>query len=192
MSASQKTLVATRLLNQVKEGDDKAVNQLYDLVYEELRILAKQQLKKSHSKNTLHTTALVHEAYLKMFDRSELDFQNRTHFFALSARVMRQIIIDAYRMKLAEKRGGAVVNATLDDKITGEEVHIDQLLTIDHALEKIFKMDERMGKVVECKFFAGMKEKEIAACLGVSVRTIRYDWQKARMWLARELLDEES
>lgn len=183
----QKTL--TLLLKKAEKGRVEASNELFELVYEELKILAHVQFKGMNHHQTMHTTALVHEAYLKLFDQDELNLENRVHFFALSAKVMRQILVDYYRKQSAKKRGGVGRDETLNEELVANKPPAEELLDLDFALTKLGKLNERLSTVVECKFFAAMKEEEIALFLGVTDRTVRNDWRKARMWLSRELAE---
>lgn len=187
-STNQETL--TLLLKKAENGQVEASNELFSLVYQELKILAHAQFKGMNRHQTLNTTALVHEAYLKLFDQDQLTIENRVHFFALSAKVMRQILVDYYRKQSAEKRGGAGKDATLNEEIYPKKQPSEELLDLDFALSKLSKLNGRLSTVVECKFFAAMKEEEIALFLGVTDRTVRNDWRKARMWLSKELAVE--
>ena len=179
-------LEITQLLSAAKGGDAAAIDRLYDRVYDELRRIARAKLRQL-SGGTLHTTELVHEAYLKLFDREDLEFGDRAHFFALSARAMRQILVDTFRRRRAEKRGGDLRPLTLDAAEIPVEQRGDVVLAVDEALSRLSRLSERLGRVVECRFFGGMTEEEIAALLGVTARTVRSDWRKARAWLARDL-----
>jgi len=182
----QETL--TLLLQNAAVGNQSASDKLFELAYDELKRIAHQKLIGFGNLETMHTTALVHEAYIKLFNHGQLNIENRNHFFALCAKVMRQILVDHYRRKLAEKRGGSQQIETLDthhgavENISGEEI-----LDLDAALSKLNRLNERLSTVVECKFFISMKDEEIASYLDVSERTIRNDWRKAKMWLSREL-----
>lgn len=187
-SRTQETL--TLLLKKAEKGQVEASNELFSFVYEELKILAHAQFKGMNQNQTLNTTALVHEAYLKLFDQDQLNIENRVHFFALSAKVMRQILVDYYRRQSAKKRGGAGRDATLNEQMIPQKQSIEELLDLDFALSKLSKLNERLSTVVECKFFAAMKDEEIALFLGVTDRTVRNDWRKARMWLSKELAVE--
>lgn len=176
----------TQLLSEVQQGDGHALNRLYPLVYDELRHLAHLQLRR-HSQSTLRTTALVHEAYLKLFDQEHADVKNRVHFYALSARAMRHILVDHFRRGRAQKRGGDRKPITFEDGEVPIEQRGEVILALDEALERLATFDERLSRVVEYKFFGGMTEDEIATVVGLSPRTIRSDWRKARLWLAHEL-----
>lgn len=187
MKSSEKKKTLTLLLKKAEKGQPKASNELFELVYQELKTLAHAQFRGMNQPQTMNTTALVHEAYLKLFDQDELNLENRVHFFALSAKVMRQILVDYYRKKSAQKRGGPGRDETLNEALIPDKKPMEELLDLDLALTKLSKLNDRLCTVVECKFFAAMKEEEIALYLGVTDRTIRNDWRKARMFLSREL-----
>ncbi|MCK5483914.1 MAG: sigma-70 family RNA polymerase sigma factor [Gemmatimonadetes bacterium] len=173
----------TQLLQAVRGGDSHAMDRLVPLVYEELRALAKRELYREQQGHTLHATALVHEAYLKLAGRS-MPASDRAHFLAIAARAMRQVLVDHARRRKAVKRGGDLVCTTLTDGAAPVEFRPDELIALDEALEKL---DPRQREVVEFRFFAGMEEKEIADVLGVSDRTVRREWVKARAWLYRAM-----
>lgn len=179
----------TRLLTDARRGDAAAAERVFELVYSELHRQAHLQLHRHGSSGaaTLQTTALVHEAYLKLFDVAHLEIEDRRHFFVLAARAMRQVLVDHFRRASAEKRGGSSKPLPLDDCEVPAEQRGEALLALDSALVKLAAVDERLGKVVEWKFFGGLTEIEIAGLLGVTDRTVRNDWQKARAWLANEL-----
>jgi RNA polymerase sigma-70 factor, ECF subfamily len=177
----------TVLLQKAGDGDTPASNKLFEELYGELRRLAHVKVNEMNYPQTMHTTALVHEAYLKLMDQDQLTVQDRAHFFALCSKVMRQILVDYYRKKSAEKRGGLKRDITLDESKFVQKNPGDELLNLDQALQKLNKLNKRLCTVVECKFFATMKEEEIALHLGLTNRTIRNDWRKARMWLSQEL-----
>jgi RNA polymerase sigma factor (TIGR02999 family) len=174
------------LLPASREGDRAAFEQAYALAYEELRRLARRQLGATPAGGTLATTALVHEAFLKLV-RRPVDIQDRTHFFALAARAMRQIIVDHARARRAQKRGGARYPTSLDaDEIAIDET-ADELVGIDEALARLEQVDARLARIVEWRFFGGMTEDEVGRALGITARTVRREWQKARAFLHREL-----
>jgi RNA polymerase sigma factor (TIGR02999 family) len=173
----------TQLLHLVRAGDPQALDRLVPLVYEELRSLAKRELHREQQGHTLHATALVHEAYLKLAG-SGMPASDRAHFLAIAARAMRQVLVDHARRRKAAKRGGEMVRTTLADSGASVNFRPDELIALDAALEKL---DPRQRQIVEFRFFAGMGEKEIAEVLGVSDRTVRREWVKARAWLYRAL-----
>jgi RNA polymerase sigma factor (TIGR02999 family) len=175
----------TRLLQAARQGDREALDRLLPLVYEELRRLAGRQLKREYSSRTLQATALVHEAYVKMVAGGAIDANDRSHFMAIAGRAMRQVLVDQARKRNASKRGGDWARTTLGNaQQVGGEFDAAEMLALDAALDQL---DERQRQVVEYRFFAGMEEKEIAAVLGVTDRTVRRDWVKARAWLYRAL-----
>lgn len=179
----------TRLLIELQGGRREAFESLVSLLYDDLRMLARRHLRCQGNMITLHTSGLVHEAYLKLADRTRLSWENRGHFLAVYTKVMRNILIDMARSKLAIKRGGDRVKVTLDEHHNKVEAQADELLAIDQALDKLAELDERLARTVECRFFAGLNEVETGLALGVSDRTVRRDWIKARTIL-HGLLDD--
>jgi RNA polymerase sigma-70 factor, ECF subfamily len=174
----------TQILASLRAGDHAALDRLFPLVYEELRVLARRQLRRGPSGSTLGATGLVHEAYLKLSGGSALDAESRGHFLGIAARAMRQVLIDQARGRLAQKRGGDLRRTTLGDGDDAVDMAPDDLLALNAALEEL---EPRQRQVVELRFFAGLEEQEIAVILGVSERTVRRDWVKARAWLVRSL-----
>ena len=182
----------TAALSMLRRGAPEALEGLLPLVYAELRRIAHRQLAAEAVGHTLNTTALVHEAYLKLKDQTHAEWVNREQFFAIAARVMRRILVDYARKHWAQRRGGPGRRAlALDD---AEQVGLlavadraTELLALDEALERLTAMDPRLGRVVECRFFGGMSEEETARALGVSQRTVSRDWSLARGWLHGEL-----
>jgi RNA polymerase sigma factor (TIGR02999 family) len=172
----------TRLLQAAGQGESDALERLLPLVYEDLRRLARRQLGYEYVERTLNPTALVHESYLKL-GRAAMAAHDRAHFLAIAARAMRQVLVDRARDRKAAKRGGGVwERTTLTDGAWVGEFDPNDMLALDDALEKL---EPRQRQVVECRFFGGMEEREIAAALGVSERTVHRDWIKARAWLYR-------
>ncbi|HEX6199049.1 MAG TPA: sigma-70 family RNA polymerase sigma factor [Thermoanaerobaculia bacterium] len=180
----------TRLLRRVGAGDREAFDRLFPLVYDELERIASRQLRREHGERTLLTQGLVHEAYLRMADQQAPEWQDRAHFFAIAARVMRQVLVDYARRRQAAKRGGDWQQVTLGGADPAFEVALEEVLSLDSALDRLEALEPRLRQVVECRFFAGMEETEIAAALGVSTRTVQRDWVKARAWLHKELHPE--
>ncbi|HKN66786.1 MAG TPA: sigma-70 family RNA polymerase sigma factor [Gemmatimonadaceae bacterium] len=168
-------------------GEPTARETLFPLVYDELRRIAHRQLQREWDGHTLDTTALVHEAYLKLVDQTRAGFTDRAHFFAVAANAMRRILVDYARRYLADKRGGAPRRVTLTDDMLVAEERADTLLAINEALLELSRIDERLSSVVECRFFGGLTEEETAEVLGVTARTVRRDWTKAKGWLHRTL-----
>lgn len=177
----------TRLLHAARDGDTSAFDRLMPLVYEELRKVARQQLREEYDDQAPRTTELVHELYLKLVHQADVDWHGRAHFFTIAARAMRQILIDHARKRNAAKRGGDWTRITLSDYRMAEETTWDDLIALDDALDRLDALDPRKRKVVEYRFFGGMTEKEIAEVLGISARTVQRDWVKARAWLYNEL-----
>lgn len=176
----------------LRRGAPEAMDRLLPLVYGDLRRMAHRQLAAEPSGHTLSTTALVHEAYLRLADQTRAEWADRGHFFAVAARVMRRILVDYARRHRAERRGGATLQrvALEDADDAGALVaarRADELLALDEALARLSLVDERLCRVVECRFFAGLSEVETAEALGVSQRTVSRDWTTARGWLYREL-----
>ncbi|PEN11070.1 RNA polymerase subunit sigma-70 [Longibacter salinarum] len=186
------TADVTTLLGRYQNGDRSAGDQLWQQVYQELRQVAHRRLLGERAGHTLGTTALVHECYLRLIDQTQVEWQSRLHFFAMASRVMRNILVDYARRKKAQKRGGDAHHLQLEDvSVAGQNGSADLFLALDRALDQLEEVDERLARVVEYRFFGGMKEKEIAELLDVSARTIRRDWRKAKLWLARALKEDE-
>ena len=179
----------TELLLAFKGGDRAAFDRLVPLLYDDLRRVARAQLRRSRQGVTLDTTVLVHELYLKMADQQRLDAHDRGHFLAISAHAMRQVIADYARRRTAVKRGGDADPIPLDEVPEIADREARWLLDVDRALERLAARDERLARVVECRFFAGFSEEETAAALDTSLRTVQRDWMRARAWLKEELGD---
>ena len=178
----------TRLLMAWSEGDKAAMDQLIPLVYGELRRLAKRHMRRERAgHHTLQTTALIHEAYLRLIDASQTRLENRRHFFAAASRLMRQVLIDLARERGSLKRGGAVERVSLDEALMVSEERDEGLLELDEALVALAEFDERKSQVVEMRFFGGLNVEETAESLDVSVETVHRDWRLARSWLFRRL-----
>ena len=177
----------TRILHDWTDGDQNAPERLMPFVYDELRRLARSFLARERGAHTLQPTALVHEAYVRLVDQRSVSWQNRAHFYGLAASMMRRILIDHARAHAAGKRGGSAIHLSLDDVQVPIEERAADFIALDEALEKLAEFDERKCRVVEMRFFAGLNDEEIAEVLGVTTRTVLRDWQKARLWLYREL-----
>lgn len=178
----------TLLLREGRGGDSAALDKVLSLIYDDLRVLARSQLRKEYQARTLEPTALVHEAYLKMVRGTSVDAHDRAHFLALAAHAMRQVLVDHARRRSAAKREDAWKVVTLTDAGPTSGLDAEELLALDDALERL---DPRQRQIVECRFFAGMNDAEIAAALGVTDRTVRREWVKARAWLNRALYGGE-
>lgn len=178
----------TLLLDELSSGNTGAFDRLMPLVYEELRQMAKRFMRGQSNNHTLQTTELIHEAYLKLAEKREKEWLNRSHFFGVASRAMRHILVDYARAKQSQKRGGAARQITLEDNvlISGGNSSED-VVALNAALEKLASMDERKTRVVEMKFFGGLTMEEIADVLKISPETAKRDWRFARTWLLREL-----
>jgi len=177
----------TEMLADLTGGNRDAVNALLPLVYDQLRVIADNQLRHERNNHTLNATALVHEAYFRLVDQSRVTWQNRAHFLGVAARAMRRILINYAVARRAEKRGGDVIATTYDDDMVPRAQAADELVALDEALVRLAQLSERQAAVVEYRFFGGLTQEEIAEVLGVSVPTVKRDWRMARAWLNREL-----
>ena len=177
----------TGLLQRLRTGDEEAAEQLFPLVYDELRRAAQRALRREREDHTLHPTDLVHEAYFKLAGPSPEPLQNRAHFLGVAARAMRQVLVDHARRRNAGKRGGAFYHTTIDGLAPGEELPSDEILALDDALTRLGAQAPRLQTVVEFRYFSGLTDAEIGELLGVSERTVHRDWLKARAWLYKEL-----
>src|SRR5438445_6693270 len=177
----------TALLRAWSDGDQSALEKLTPLVYAELHRLARRYMGREHVGHTLQTSALVNEAYLRLVDTRGMRWQNRAHFFAVSAKIMRRILVDFARARQNLKRGGGARQVTLDEGLVVSPESGADLLALDEALEQLAALNPRQSMVVELRYFGGLNEEEAAAALNVSPRTVRHDWSVARAWLYREL-----
>lgn len=177
----------TRLLASCSEGDDEAFDRLIPLVYADLKGIAHRRLCSERADHTLNTTAVVHEAYLQLVDGSTATWQDRTHFLAVASRVIRHILIDYARRRGAIKRGGDRLRIPLHENVVGQEPRTVDLVAVDEALQELARHDERMARIVECRFFGGMTMEEAGAAVGVSLRTAERAWTRARAHLYRAL-----
>jgi RNA polymerase sigma factor (TIGR02999 family) len=173
----------TRLLAALDGGDGGAFDQLIPLVYDELHAIAHHRMRLEAGGHTLNTTAVVHEAYVRLVDQEPGAWRDRVHFFAVASRVMRHILIDHARARRAEKRGGGVVPVGLEEADGAQEGGVLDVLELDDALRQLAEHDPRLEQVVECRFFGGMSMEETAEAMGVSVRTATRDWRRARAYL---------
>ena len=177
----------THLLKEWSAGDRRALDRLTPLVYEELHRQAARFLRRERPGHTLQTSALINEAYLRLIDAKDVQWQSRAHFFAIAANLMRRVLVDHARRRDAEKRGGTHIRLTLDGTLAmANETDLD-LLAIDEALDKLAVIDSQQARVVELRFFSGLSVEETAAALGVSPKTVKRDWSVARAWLRREM-----
>jgi RNA polymerase sigma factor (TIGR02999 family) len=176
------------LLSEWRQGNRAALDELFALVYEDLRRRARHWLRSQTPGHTLTTTALVHETYLKLIAVERVSWQDRAHFLALSATAMRHVLMNYARRNDAEKRGGpGLIRLNLEDAPLLTDTGADQLLALDEALGRLSQLNERLGRTVELRFFGGLTVEETAEALGVATSTVKLDWQKARAWLYREL-----
>lgn len=180
----------TRLLRDWGAGNHEALEQLIPLIYRELRHLAHNCLYRERSGHTLQTTALVHEAYLKLIDQREARWQNRAHFFAIAAQAMRRILVDSARRHTALKRGGQAENLSLDEAANISEQSDPILLPLDEALNNLAAIDPRQSRIVELRFFGGLTIEETAEVMKLSPDTVKRDWAMARAWLRQVLSDQ--
>jgi len=177
------------------QGDEAALDQLIPLVHDELRRLAKRYMRRERGQRparTLQTTALVNEAYLRLIDAQRVQWQNRAHFFAIAARLMRRILVDYARSQNYAKRGGGLPQVSLDEAMTLAVGQAPDLVALDDALNELTRIDERKGHVIELRFFGGLSVEETAEVLKVSPDTVMRDWRLAKAWLLRELSGEEN
>jgi RNA polymerase sigma factor (TIGR02999 family) len=177
----------TELLQSWRQGDIAALDQLVPLVHAELRRVARSHIRREGAGHTLQATALVHEVYLRLVGSDRLTLNDRTHFFAVAARLMRQILVDHARRKLATKRGGALTRIDLDDISPVSQTSIVDVIALDQALDALSARDARQCHVVELRFFAGLSIDETAEAIGVSAATVEREWTMARAWLHRRL-----
>jgi RNA polymerase sigma-70 factor, ECF subfamily len=177
----------TRLLLAWNDGDEGALEKLVPQVYQELRRLAKRQMRGEHPDHTLQTTALINEAYLRLVDLRNIQWQNRAHFFALCARLMRRILVDFARSRHYAKRGGGAQPISLEESLVVSPAQSTDLVAVDDALKALAKVDARKAQVVELRFFGGLTVEETAEVLKVSPETVQRDWKMAKAWLLREL-----
>ena len=178
----------TILLKAWARGDNHALDELMPLVYEELRRMARHYMSAEQAGHTLGATVLVHETVLRLIEGVAVDWNDRNHFFAVCARIMRRVLVDAARARAAEKRGGGAAPLSLSDvPEPADSPHLD-LIALDEALETLAKFDARKAKVVELRFFGGLSVEEVADVLNVSPETVRRDWRLARAWMQRELV----
>ncbi|HEV2844902.1 MAG TPA: sigma-70 family RNA polymerase sigma factor [Thermoanaerobaculia bacterium] len=183
----------TRLLAAARQGDGSATHRLVALLYDELRAMARSQLRRRRPGQTIDTTVLVHEAYLRLVVHDGIHWQDRSHFLSVAALAMRHILVDAARRRVAKKRGGEDIRIPFEELRLGPndepdaETRAIEVLAVDHALTSLAALNERLSKLVELRFFAGLTEEEAAEVMGTSERTVRRDWRKARAYLFQAL-----
>lgn len=187
-------VTVSRLVHELQNGNRGAFDELFPLIYEELRVLARRQRRRWRADNTLNTTALVHELYLKLEGQKRIGSNGRVHFFAVAAKAMRHILSNHAREQRAKKRGDGVTRVSLDEmtlppeepNVSLSEEQADMLAELEEALRRMERLDKRGSEVVECRFYGGMTVEETAVALGISPRTVKRDWQLAQAWLHRE------
>jgi RNA polymerase sigma-70 factor (ECF subfamily) len=177
----------TQLLAEWSGGNQSALDELYPLVYDELHRLARRYMNRERKGHTLQTTALINEAYVRLVDQKNVHWANRSHFFAISAQIMRRILIDHARRHAYAKRGGGAQQVSLEEAATVARDQGKELLRLDEAIKSLSEMDPRRGQVVELRYFGGLNNEEIAGVLNVSENTVTRDWNMARAWLYQQL-----
>lgn len=177
----------TQLLMDWRNGNQDALNQLMPLVYDELRGLAKRYISRERDGHTLQTAALVNEAYLRLVEQQGVDWQNRAHFVAIAAQVMRHLLVDHARSKQYAKRGGGSQQVTLNEATAQADEHPIEVLALNEALDRLAAIDRRKSRIVELRYFGGLTSEEVAQVLSVSEITVKREWLKAKAWLFREL-----
>ncbi len=178
----------TALLQKLSRGDKEAQQELIPHVYKQLRLLAANCLRSERPNHSLQATALIHEAYLKIIDQDRVDWQSRAHFFAVAAKVMRRILVDHARQRLAQRRGGGAVRIELDESLMVSDAKCGLIADLHEALERLEAVGERPARIVEMRFFAGMTEEQIGEILGIATRTVKRDWKFAKAWLHGEMV----
>ena len=178
----------TRLLSDWSNGDRRALDELLPLVYDELRHLANAYLKRERDGHTLQSTALVHEAFLRLVNQHDVQWQGRAHFFGIAAQMIRRILVDHARAQRAAKRGAGAVRIDLGEELAVAQQRDLDLIVLDDALERLASMDERQSRIVELRFFAGLSVEDTADVMGISTATVKREWSSARAWLFREVV----
>ena len=179
----------TQLLADWAKGDHSALDKLFPLVHSELRRIAQRQMSQERPGHTLQATALVNEAYLKLAGHEGFDWQNRAHFFAVCAQVMRHILIDHARAHARDKRGGGMAKVSLNDALVVVEDQASHFIALDEALRMLERLDPQKGKIVELRYFGGLSVEEAAEVMNISPRTVRREWQRAKAWLYRMMTE---
>lgn len=181
----------TELLAECSNGNKEAFDRLMPVVYEELRRLAHQYMRRERAGQTLQTTALVNEAYLRLIDYKRMRWQGRAHFFAVAAQAMRRILVEQARKHHAAKRGGDAQRVTLDDTAIVSRERIEEVIAVDNALKELEALDERKGRIVELRFFSGLNVEETAEVMGISAPTVKREWRAAKAWLHHAIMSEK-
>ncbi|HEX8369032.1 MAG TPA: sigma-70 family RNA polymerase sigma factor [Pyrinomonadaceae bacterium] len=178
----------TQLLNKAQSGDKESLDQLLPLIYDELRRVAANQLRAERENHTLQATALVHEAYLRLLEQHEVDWQNRTHFFSIAAEMMRRILVNYAVQRNAKKRGDGITRISLDDAISfsNGEAELD-LVSLDASLKRLAEFDAVAARIVELRFFGGLTIEEVAEVMNISESTVKREWKTAKAWLKTQL-----
>jgi len=182
-----KSTAVTLLLKRYSTGDQSAVNELVSLVYDELHRLASSRLRRERPDHTLQTTALVHEAYLRLVDQTDARWKDRDHFLAVAAQAMRRVLVDHARRHKAVKRGGPLPRLSLEEAVAVSEEQSDNVLLLDRLLTRLEAIDPQEARIIELRFFAGLSVEETAMAMGISPTTVKREWSVARKWLAREM-----
>lgn len=172
------------------QGDEAALEQLMPLVYEELRRMARQYLRRERAGHTMQTNTLVHEAYLRLIDAGQVRWQDRAHFFAIAARLMRRVLVDDARQRSFQKRGPELTRVSLDEAMVLAPQRDAEVIALDEALQRLTRFAPRKGQVVELRFFGGLSIEETAAALEISTDTVKREWRTAKLWLLHELTNE--
>ncbi len=185
--SDKQTPEITQILQDWNNGNEDAKERLLPFVYDELKRQARLLMKQERADHTLQPTALVHEAFLKLSNQSGVEWKDRSHFYGIASRLMRQILVDHARLYASDKRGNNPIHFSVDDVQIPLELRADSILALNEVLERLEKFDEQQAKIVEMRFFGGMTNQEIAESLDISERTVGREWQAARLWLYREL-----
>jgi RNA polymerase sigma-70 factor, ECF subfamily len=185
--SEQASAEITRILQDWNDGDEGAKERLLPFVYEELKRQARLLMARERANHTLQPTALVHEAFVRLSEQTGMEWRGRSHFYGIASRLMRQVLVDHARLHAAEKRGRHPVHFSIEDVQVPAEERAASIMALDEALARLEELDETQARIVEMRFFGGMKHEEIAESLGVSVRTVGREWEAARLWLLREL-----
>ena len=182
---------ATQILTAISTGDRSRTDRLMEIVYDDFRGLAASYLDDETQSHTLQPTAVVHEAFIRLVDQDQIDWQGRSHFFAVGATTMRRILVDHARRKAAGKRGGGRQRIALHEELTVSPRRDEDVLAVDEALKKLAEIDEQRSRIVELRFFGGLTNDEVAEVLGISKRAVQKQWAGTRVWLRRQLAGEE-